>query len=98
VVFASPDYGGFITWHGLPNVRAVLDDRNTLLGEEIYRSVLPVLARGDLDLLKVQLQRYNARYILLDAESKLAKLLLNRPEGFTVLASSSSLLLFKSRE
>lgn len=37
VVLASPDYGGAITWRLQPNFRAVLDDRNNLVGEQLYR-------------------------------------------------------------
>lgn len=41
-VLAPPDWGGFITWWGQGKARAVIDDRNTLLGEEIYREILPL--------------------------------------------------------
>ncbi len=37
VVLASPDYGGAITWRLQPTFRAVLDDRNNLVGEQLYR-------------------------------------------------------------
>lgn len=37
VALAPPEWGGFITLHGWPQVRAVIDDRNTMLGEEFYR-------------------------------------------------------------
>lgn len=37
VVLASPDVGGFITFAGFPSFKPVLDDRNTLVGEELYR-------------------------------------------------------------
>lgn len=37
VILASPDYGGAITWRLHPGFRPVLDDRNNLVGEELYR-------------------------------------------------------------
>jgi hypothetical protein len=37
VVLASPDYGGAIAWRLQPGFRAVLDDRNNVVGEGLYR-------------------------------------------------------------
>jgi len=37
VVAAPARWGGFITWRGYPGYRAVIDDRNTLLGEDFYK-------------------------------------------------------------
>ena len=37
VILASPDYGGSIAWRLYPNFRAILDDRNDLVGEGLYR-------------------------------------------------------------
>lgn len=37
VVAADPAWGGAITWYGQGKVRAIIDDRNTLLGEAEYR-------------------------------------------------------------
>lgn len=42
-VIASPDWGGFITWHGGGHVRPVIDDRNTLLGADFYRHFLTAM-------------------------------------------------------
>jgi hypothetical protein len=39
VVLASPNWGGTITWRLFPRFKAVIDDRNTMLGEEMYRAV-----------------------------------------------------------
>lgn len=35
---APPEWGGFITWFGRELVRPIIDDRNTLLGADFYRS------------------------------------------------------------
>jgi len=40
IVVAPPEWGGFITLLGEGRARAVIDDRNTLVGEEFYRSYL----------------------------------------------------------
>lgn len=37
VVAADPAWGGAITWHGQGKVKAIIDDRNTLLGESEYK-------------------------------------------------------------
>ena len=34
---STPDWGGFITWAGNGDLKPVIDDRNTLLGEQPYR-------------------------------------------------------------
>lgn len=49
-VLASPDLGGFITLTGYPFIKAFLDDRNSLLGEEAYKTFLNA-ARNRADLL-----------------------------------------------
>lgn len=40
VVASIPDWGGFITWFGDRKLKPVIDDRNTLLGEQPYRDFL----------------------------------------------------------
>ncbi len=37
VVAGSPDLGGFLTFYGWPRIQPVIDDRNTMLGEDAYR-------------------------------------------------------------
>ncbi len=37
VVLASPDWGGFVTGNLYPAFKAVIDDRNTLIGEALYQ-------------------------------------------------------------
>lgn len=37
VILASPDYGGAIAWRLHPRFHSVLDDRNDLVGEGLYR-------------------------------------------------------------
>lgn len=40
IVLAPPEWGGFITLFGEGRARAVIDDRNTLVGEQFYRGYL----------------------------------------------------------
>lgn len=39
-VASIPEWGGFLTYFGAPCIRPVIDDRNTLLGEDFYRRYL----------------------------------------------------------
>lgn len=39
-VLASPDWGGFITLEGQGLIKPVIDDRNTLIGEKLYKDFL----------------------------------------------------------
>jgi hypothetical protein len=38
VVGATPNWGGFLTWQGQGKIKPVIDDRNTLLGEDAYKA------------------------------------------------------------
>ncbi len=63
VVYNHPNWGGFITRYGSGKIRAVLDDRNTLLGETPYREFLESQApRGNPQSIA---KKYNANYVLL---------------------------------
>lgn len=46
VVLSSPDWGGFLTFEGKGFVKAVIDDRNTMLGEPFYKEYLETLRSG----------------------------------------------------
>lgn len=37
ILAASPDYGGFFTWFGEGKIKPLIDDRNTLVGEDFYK-------------------------------------------------------------
>ena len=45
-VAASPDWGGFITWFGAGQLKPILDDRNTLVGEAFYRRFMASMKPG----------------------------------------------------
>lgn len=69
VVVAPPEWGGFITLQGEGRVKPVIDDRNTLLGEDFYRQYLSALRpQGDWCGFARSL---GAEYFLLPADSGL---------------------------
>jgi hypothetical protein len=43
VIFHSYNWGGFLIWHGWPNVRDWIDDRNEVQGEEHIREYFAVI-------------------------------------------------------
>jgi hypothetical protein len=60
VVFHSYDWGGYLTWHGGPDFRNWIDDRNEVQGKEHIQEYFSILATDPgwnerLDRAKVQL-------------------------------------------
>ncbi len=74
VVAASPNWGGFITLKGHPQIRAIIDDRNTMLGEKFYREFFNHLRPGGG--WQSYLTQFNTTHLLLSAKSALAQSLL----------------------
>lgn len=76
VVMAPPGWGGFLTWEGQGRIRPIIDDRNTLLGEQFYRRFFAI---QELPLDPAQLREYLAalevNYLLLRPSSPLAQLI-----------------------
>lgn len=70
VVVAFPNWGGFITWYGAPNIQAVIDDRNNLIGESGYKRFYSELRIGG-DF-KSLLRDLKASHLLLPSSSSLA--------------------------
>ncbi len=68
VVLASPDWGGFINFYA-PQVKTLLDDRNTLLGEDYFRKFNENFTVGDGWLSYAR--SLNATHILLPNQSGL---------------------------
>lgn len=70
-VVSPPDWGGFITWKGAGKLQAVIDDRNTLLGETLYREFFREMsAEGEW---RSFCTRRGAGQIMIPAQSGLAK-------------------------
>ncbi|MEZ4753715.1 MAG: hypothetical protein R3A13_05315 [Bdellovibrionota bacterium] len=69
VVLAPPRWGGFITLQANGKIKPILDDRNTLVGEDRYRSFYKI---GENQLgLSIFLEESDADYLLLPKESQL---------------------------
>ncbi len=66
-IIASPNYGGFIIWN-MRNLKPVMDDRNTLLGENAYRSFFKAFD-SEKDLRSYS-KNVNARYLLVGKKDK----------------------------
>jgi hypothetical protein len=70
VVAAGPEWGGFITFQGREGMRAIIDDRNTLLGEDFYKSFYAHLKPGAS--VVSYLQGLGSTHLLLSKNSHLA--------------------------
>lgn len=69
-VISVPEWGGFITWWGEGRIRPVIDDRNTLTGEEFYRRYFDELKKPVEDI-KPFLRELQAHYFLIPSKSTL---------------------------
>lgn len=65
IVAATPDWGGFLTLH---NKRPIIDDRNTLIGEEFYKEYLN--SESDFDKLRAWAKSNNANWLLVTSKRK----------------------------
>lgn len=92
VAVAEPDWGGFITWYGKDRVKAVIDDRNLLFGEQYYRDFYDNLKVGrDLEPF---LARLGATHLLLKADSALGSYL-EKQGSYKLMYKDSVALLFE---
>ena len=71
VLVAPPEWGGMITWEGQGAIKAVIDDRNTLLGASFYKTFFEQLAVGKN--WTGYAQSLGANYIMLPVGSGLAQ-------------------------
>jgi hypothetical protein len=73
VVLSVPEWGGFLTFFGQGRIKPVIDDRNTLVGEEFYRKYLETLSpEGRWERLAVEL---DAKYFLLPRRARFTEYL-----------------------
>lgn len=69
-ILSVAEWGGFIVQQGYPRLKPVIDDRNTLVGEDFYREYLKRFSvRGDW---AEYARKVQADYILLPADSNIA--------------------------
>lgn len=95
IVVAPPEWGGVITWFGYPGIRAVIDDRNTLLGEQSYRSFSAALQPGG-DYAGY-LERCGATHLLLPSRNPLAEVLKVTGQ-YSVVREEERAILFQIRK
>jgi hypothetical protein len=66
-VLASPNFGGCITFFGEERLKAIIDDRNTMLGEEIYRRIMAALK--DSQEMEKMIHQEEADFLLIEKKS-----------------------------
>lgn len=69
VVAAHPNWGGFITFYGEGEVKAIIDDRNRMRGEAFYKEFFDTFQQSRN--LRVFLQGVGAEYLLVEADSSI---------------------------
>lgn len=74
-IYTSPDLGGFITFKSKNNNKAIIDDRNTMLGEKPYKKFLKIT------------RPTNKNWILLLKESKANLLITTKNTVFDFIVS-----------
>jgi hypothetical protein len=92
ILAADARYGGFITWQGQGKVRAIIDDRNTLLGEEIYKRMDKAID-GDDEWLETFIE-FGASHILVRRDTKLAQRLIHASQ-VREIASSARFIVYE---
>ena len=76
IVASHPNWGGFITWQGGGRLRALVDDRNTLIGEQFYREYSGRVLGGEQ--WEAFLQEQRATHVLLPPGFELVQRLENQ--------------------
>lgn len=95
VVLNHPDYGGFLTMHGWPELRVWLDDRNEVYGQEWYESyfALEQTKPG----WEETLVNWNPDWIVIPCERPLAYRLAERPAAWELVYRDHLIVLFRKR-
>lgn len=95
IVAAPPAWGGFITWYGAGEVKAVIDDRNILLGEQAYRSY--ERSRQSIQALESYLVSVHAEYLLLPV-TEFRRVKLNDAPFFELIYKDKQAKLYRLRK
>ncbi len=90
IVLASPDWGGFITANLYPAFKAVIDDRNTLIGEDLYRQYF--LSLDSPQVLSALVGRFGVTHIILPRGSTLGRELASERRWPILLDDGKSLV------
>lgn len=67
IVYSTPDWGGFLSFYGKGKIKALIDDRNTLLGEAAYRNYFELL-KANPEAVKI-IKKLGATHLLLPKDS-----------------------------
>lgn len=96
VVLASPDLGGFITANLYPSFRAVIDDRNALIGEELYQQYFQSLK--SIETLKDVTERFRVTHVVLPKGSAVGQEMASERRWPILLDDGKSLVVRVMRE
>ena len=88
---ASPNFGGFLIWY-VRGIKPVIDDRNTLLGEKMYKDYLSSVHNANKHYMYAK--SHNAKYILIPRRSRSYKRFL-KSGAFRVLFKKGQFILFE---
>lgn len=91
VILSEPEWGGFITFKAWPRVQAIIDDRNTLLGEAFYQDFYSNIENHQ-DIRNFA-RNLGANYILLP--NYLPSVAFLKSQGVTVLYADNLASLFR---
>lgn len=94
VVFAHPDFGGFIAWYGKDYVKPIIDDRNTLLGEEFVKDFYDSFYVFETGNWKKFIESSGADYFLCLKSSEVVKLI-EADNLYPVVYSDDKFVIFK---
>jgi hypothetical protein len=90
VILASPDWGGFITANLHPAFKAVIDDRNTLVGEDLYRQYFQSL--DSLEDLSALVNRFHVTHLIIPRKSLVGEALASGRRWAILLDDGKSLV------
>lgn len=91
-IAAPAHWGGFITFSSSAKLRPILDDRNTLVGEKLYKEWHT--AETDLQKMKALMQAHNSAHLLLPAQHPLIHQLLSSDDFDSILNDETAHLFF----
>jgi hypothetical protein len=92
-IYAPPSWGGFITLNLPDNLRPIIDDRNTLIGEEVYKEYLASYSKFS----KFQkfIKKYEASLILVPKDTYLSSELKTN-QGFAIIYQGKTAIVAKT--
>lgn len=96
VVLASPDWGGFITASLYPAFKALIDDRNTLIGEELYQQYFQSLRSHEV--LSALVSRFHVTHLVIPRHSPVGEALASERRSVILLDDGKHLVVRVERQ